>query len=299
MHDQIRRRSRFMLAAKDDFLHADLREFSALVDRSHGSDTLVIAFANAPMPRHMATRSAYWGSAFLAGRKLDHVSLSGRAASWFRSDIVTNFLHETARDQGYARVLTYGVSKGGTGALWHAGAAGANEVFALVPQTTYGPQVLECGDDRWPTAAYHDWPPEVLSASLANVGRITVLTDTCNAFERAFLADLRALWGRAPAVVDMRYAGHDCAGLLGRQRGISALFDLVLSGVTEAAALRPITELRKRDAGYFRNLMAARRVVASPLRQRVLAGAAEARGIDPASVRMDSGYRKLRKLGRY
>lgn len=276
----------------------DLREYSALVDRSHGSDTLVVAFANAPRPRHSTDRAAYWGADFLHKRGLDHISVHGRAETWFRSDIIRNFLTDQTATRPYARILTYGVSKGGSAALWLAGAARATDVFALVPQVFYDARVLARGDDRWFTASYHDWPEAELRQSLSGVGRITVLTDTRNAFERSHLEDLATVLQARPQVVDMRFAGHDCAAMLGRQHGLSRLFDLVLAGQT-VADLRPITELRKAEAGYYRNLLSCRRILDSPPRRALIKAAAAARGIDPMSVRMDSAYRKLAKLGKY
>lgn len=281
----------------DGYTTFDLREYSALIDRSHGSDTLVVAFANAPRPRHSAERAAYWGSDFLHKRGLDHISLHGRAETWFRSDIIRNFLSDHT-DLPYRRILTYGVSKGGSAALWLAGVARATDVFALVPQVFYDARVLARGDDRWFSASYHDWPEDELRASLATVQRITLLTDTRNGFERAHMDDLIAAQPTRPRVVDMRYAGHDCAAMLGRQRGLSRLFDLVLAADT-TTGLRPITELRKSEAGYYRNLLASRRISTSPLMRGAVVAAAQARGIDPMSVRMDSGYRKLGKAGRY
>lgn len=275
----------------------DLREYSALIDRGHGSDTLVVAFANAPRPRHGTDRPAYWGSEFLHKRGLDHISVHGRAETWFRSDIVRNFLQaKTALP--YRRILTYGVSKGGSAALWLAGAAHATDVFALVPQVFYDGRVLARGDDRWFSASYHDWPEAELRQSLSAVHHITLLTDSRNGFERGHLDDLTATLSIRPAIVDMRYAGHDCAAMLGRQHGLSRLFDQVVAR-NVGANLRPLTELRKAEAGYYRNLLASRRIAASPLLRGVVQAAALARGIDPQLVRMDSGYRKLGKLGRY
>lgn len=299
MGNPVGQTSRFRFTEQDGCKLFDLREFSALVDRSYGSDILVIAFANAPMPAHSLRRADYWGSVFLSKGGLDHVALSGRANSWYRSDIVTNFLREVAGRAGYSKVVTYGVSKGGTGALWHAGAAGATEIFALVPQVTYGPEVLARGDDRWPTASYHDWPVDELRASLHEVRQITILTDTRNAFERAHLEELRTVWPHEPRVVDMRYAGHDCAAMLGRQRGISWLFRQVVTGPFDASDVRQITELRKREAGYFKNLLSSRRVSGSALRKALVSRVAGARGLDPNAVRMDSAYRRLWRLGRY
>jgi hypothetical protein len=283
--------------AADGVTTFDLREYSALIDRSHGSDTLIVAFANAPRARHSTERAAYWGSDFLYKRRLDHISLHGRPETWFRSDIVRNFLTDHT-DLPYTRILTYGVSKGGSAALWLAGAARATDVFALVPQVFYDARVLARGDDRWFSASYHDWPEAELRASLGAVQRITLLTDTRNGFERAHLNDLIATQPLCPRVVDMRYAGHDCAAMLGRQRGLARLFDLVLAA-DQITDLRPITELRKSEAGYYRNLLASRRVASSLLLHGAVMAAAQARGIDPMSARMDSGYRKLGKTGRY
>lgn len=299
MNDATGRSSRFRSAEQPGFRHYDLREFSALVDRSYGSDTLVVAFANAPVPRHSDNRDSYWGSGFLAGRKLDHLSICARVHSWYRSDIIVNFLTEIGREKTYSRVLTYGVSKGGSGALWHAKAVGASEVLAFVPQVTYGPQVLARGDDRWHSASYHDWPEDELAASLSDVERVTVLTDTRNAFERAHLDDLRRIWDGPIRVIDMRYAGHDCVGMLGRQHGISKLFDMAVSAQFAAGQLRPITELRKAEPGYYRNLLASKRVSGSAWMRNLLARKASENNVDPAQVRMDSAYRKLSRLGRY
>lgn len=283
--------------AADGYETFDLREYSALVDLSHASESLVVAFANAPRPRHSTDRAAYWASDFLHKRGLDHISIHGRAETWFRSDIVRNFLQaKTALP--HARILTYGVSKGGSAALWLAGAARATDVFALVPQVFYDARVLTRGDDRWFSASYHDWPKAELQHSLSAIQRITLLTDTRNGFERAHLDDLTAAQPIRPQVIDMRYAGHDCAAMLGRQHGLSRLFDMVLARDTDTDP-RPLTELRKAEAGYYRNLLASHRIAASPLLRGIVTAAAQARGIDPQSVRMDSGYRKLGKAGRY
>jgi hypothetical protein len=277
----------------------DLRDFSALVDFGHGSDVLVICFANAPMPRHALSPGPYWGAGFMAGRGLDHICLSGRAETWFRSDDIADFLSRVTADSGHRRILTYGISKGGTAALWHAGAAGATEVFACVPQVVPDAYALARGDDRWIAASHYDWPEDDLARSLAHVAQVTIVTDQRNAFEAAYLADLHRVWRQRAQVVDLRYAGHDGAAMLGRQHALSRLFDMVVAGIPDPATLREITECRKSEPGYYRNLLACRRVSGSAWLSGIVQRAAAVRGIDPMSVRMDSGYRKLAKMGRY
>ncbi len=277
----------------------DLREFSAMVDLRHRSDSLIVCFANAPMTRHSTDPNAYWSARFMEIRQLDHVCISGRVETWFRSDIVSGFLQALSRSLSYDRILTYGISKGGTAALWHAGAARATDVFACVPQVFPDHRALARGDDRWHSAAYHTWPDAELADSLAEVARLTVLTDRCNEFEAAYLDDLCRVSAHPPRIVDMRYAGHDAASMLGRQHALSRLFDLVVSDRMDPQRLRHLTERRKAEAGYYRNLLANRRVAKSELLSRIVKGSAAVRSIDPASVRTDSGYRKLGKMGRY
>jgi hypothetical protein len=277
----------------------DLREYSAHVDLRSGSDLLVICFANAPMPRHTLNPDAFWGASFMAGRGLDHICLSGRSETWFRSDIVDGFVRAMTSGLTHRRILTYGVSKGGTAALWHAGAARATDVFACVPQVLPDGRALARGDDRWASAAFHQWPEAVLQQDLQDVARITVLTDRCNAFEAAYLEDLQNLYRGDLRAIDLRYAGHDGAAMLGRQHALSQLFDMVASDRIDRQALRELTECRKAEPGYYLNVLAKARVARSPYLSALVKGAAAARGIEPSSVRMDSGYRKLAKLGRY
>ncbi len=109
------------------------------------SDTLVVGFDN--MKSREAPSPAYpWAFEFLKKEGFSHLGITmSRRNDWFRHPDLPAFF-DRLQNEGFfgrfRRVIFYGSSMGGYGAMAYAGAAPGCQVLAFAPQTSLDPAVV-------------------------------------------------------------------------------------------------------------------------------------------------------------
>lgn len=179
--------------------------------------TLVVSFDN------MKSRDAPglvfpWGYKFVAGRGHSHLGIiMQRRCDWFRQPDLEDYFDDL-REQGFfaefERVIFYGASMGGYGALSYAAAVPGSDVVVFSPQTSLDPKVVpfetryrdgfERG--RWKKGRYID---AVAGARASR--RVTVFADPTHQMDAAHVGRLDP---KNLVFARCRSAGHNPARLM-------------------------------------------------------------------------------------
>lgn len=130
-----------------------------LLDHVPGDQTLWITFDHAGLPKHKAENRLGWGVHELAKHGWSVLSIKARAPDWFlKPDLVRFFdspaFADIARDK--IRVIFYGLSMGGFGALAYSTFVPGSVVLAISPQTTLDPAKVPW-EKRFDFALGEDW----------------------------------------------------------------------------------------------------------------------------------------------
>lgn len=129
---------------------AETGQSRALFDPEGEGDTLIVTFTN----RHWAGKgeSDFWGHKFLSKRGFPALGIMGAAADWF-PETETRALIEAVRAtgalDGYRRIVTYGYSMGGYGAVKYASQLGAAASLSMSPQVSIDPKDVSAFDRRY------------------------------------------------------------------------------------------------------------------------------------------------------
>lgn len=132
-------------------------EFYFLEAHVFNMEVLVVVFepAGGEDPRNNGFRTG-WGVEVLRKRECSVLSVKPKRVNWYVTpDLEVAFSEMNAFFAGFRRVVTYGVSMGGYGALCYADRVLADEVFAFSPQTTLDPAKIQ--DDRFPRSKNWDF----------------------------------------------------------------------------------------------------------------------------------------------
>ena len=113
--------------------------------------SLVVSFTGIGKPDHPEQQEEFVRHGAQGG--INHVLfVSDTARSWFNGagvfDEITAFVQEYIAAQGIKRVITFGNSMGGYGAIQFAGALGADVCLALSPQYSANPADIP-NETRW------------------------------------------------------------------------------------------------------------------------------------------------------
>ncbi|MEX3314052.1 hypothetical protein [Sulfitobacter sp. PS-8MA] len=114
-------------------------------------DLLVVTFESAggSDPRPDKFRAG-WASIPLRKRKISSLCIKPKRVDWYtRPDLASIFKEIRSHFRKFRRVVTYGYSMGGFGALTFADLIGADEVHAIAPQSTLRRDIIP-EDDRFP-----------------------------------------------------------------------------------------------------------------------------------------------------
>ena len=129
---------------------AEVGQSRALFDPQGEGDTLIVTFTN----RHWAGKGAtdFWGHKFLSKRGFPAMGIMGAAADWF-PEAETRALIDAVRATGvldtYRRIVTYGYSMGGYGAVKYASQLGSAASLSMSPQVSIDPKDVGRFDRRY------------------------------------------------------------------------------------------------------------------------------------------------------
>jgi pimeloyl-ACP methyl ester carboxylesterase len=192
------------------------------------SSTLVVSFDN------MKSRDAPglifpWGYKFIADQGYSHLGIiMQRRCDWFRQPDLEDYFDQLREDgffDQFERVIFYGASMGGYGALSYAAAVPGSDVVAFSPQTSLDQKVVPFetryrdgfGRGKWRKSRYAD---AVKGAQAAR--RVTVFADPTHRLDAAHVARLpkeNLVFARCPS------SGHNSARLM---KFMGCLGDVVL-----------------------------------------------------------------------
>ena len=130
-----------------------------VLDHVAGDETLWITFDHAGLPKHKAENRLGWGLQELARHGWSVLAIKARAPDWFlKPDLATffrspEFGHVAKRKK---RIILYGLSMGGFGAMAYSTRIPGSVVLAISPQTTLDPEKVPW-EKRFDYALGEDW----------------------------------------------------------------------------------------------------------------------------------------------
>ncbi|WP_028312003.1 hypothetical protein [Derxia gummosa] len=266
----------------DLYLSANLHVCALVFDPTA---PLLIAFASGGQPRHPV------GMSMARKHGFNCISVACKAQDWFQYpdfDRAMDAVRDAAR--GFPRVVAYGFSMGGYGALIGSGTIEPDLVLACSPQAAIGPAV-PAGEHRWADERIrigHElgFPIDDLAARLSRRADLVLVYDPRD-FDRFHVRDIEAL--RPARHLYFPLAGHSTLPLLTRMGFGSKLVLAALDGSLDLPAFqRELLAIRRatlRDELLYVELRRRGR----PVPERLLA-----RVIDAPSTGLEKG--RLRNL---
>lgn len=130
---------------------------------------LVVTFENLDGPKSKAGGFRKgWGVDPLRKKGISHIAVKPKAPNWYRKpDLTEAFGH--LRSMGFfdkfERIITYGASMGGYGALAYADILQADTVICLNPQSTMNPALVPW-EQRFPRSRVENWKKKSSDAAL-------------------------------------------------------------------------------------------------------------------------------------
>jgi pimeloyl-ACP methyl ester carboxylesterase len=119
-----------------------------------GGPTLVVTFDNLDDARQDDADADRlpWGSYFAVSNGWSSLGIMAHGWTWYRDDAVHDFF-DRLRDEGFfdgfEKVVFYGVSMGGYGAMTFSSAAPKSTVIAMSPQATLNTDIIRSWESRF------------------------------------------------------------------------------------------------------------------------------------------------------
>lgn len=179
------------------------------LDFIQGDSTLFVTF----FPADMATRNATpWGARFLRTQGHSILGIIYKEKDWYRSSDLHRFFRSSELSEffkGFEKVVFYGASKGGYGALAFSEVVHAPIVIAIAPQSTMDPRIVPW-DGRFVSTRTLNWDGDFRDAvdSLRDSGTYYLCYDPLEREDASHVRRLRAT-GRG-RIIEARLplAGH-------------------------------------------------------------------------------------------
>jgi len=236
-------------------------EFSAIeLDRyfldfvPNHRNLLFITFENADQPKRprLDRLREPWGLRAIRDLGCCVLGVKPKAADWYRGADLHRFFRSAAFAafrSGFQRVVLYGSSMGGYGALTFAAACPGAEVLAINPQSTLDP-VLVPWEPRYPEGMAQDWAGDFADAALGmrSARRAFVAYDPLLDLDRRHVE-------RLPADNLIPFAtpllGHSLPAWLLEMGVLKELLQRVADNDLDAARCRILARRRKGIARYY------------------------------------------------
>jgi tetratricopeptide (TPR) repeat protein len=253
-----------------------------------GSDACVITFDSYSDNRTLERRA--FGEDFFSGRRIDAIHFVSRENDWYQyPELPAVAAAVAALVKGYGRVVAYGSSMGGYGAIRFGGLAGASAALAISPQFSIDPRAARF-ERRW------RYDSERIDFALERT-LAAPFVDTAYIVYDPHDLDRRhvELFRRRTRVIDVPLAdaGHPATGTLA-EAGL--LGDVVLDFVADRLDVRDIAHRMSRErekTPQFYYVMSQR---ASSARARI-AYAGTAAAMAPNNFGLIAHYASLLGVG--
>ncbi len=224
------------------------------IQQDMGGDTVVVTFNEMGFVRN---GTQFWGDEFLFKQGVSAIGIVTPRPNWYPPRDMNEVIPAVLRQIAGRRVITYGHSQGGYGALKFSARLRATVALCFCPQWTIHPDDVRTFDSR--TTPYFD-------AELGN-GVHLVPEDVC---PRSFIfydkmdpADARhaAILSRYPGVypVIVPFALHDTIRIVSEGRGASSLINLCRAPTlpTVADFRQIIRQSRRKSKTYHDHMIRA------------------------------------------
>ena len=259
------------------------------IDLIEGDRTAFFTFFAADID---SRRRLPWGASFLRAQGHTVIGIKGQGLDWFRGAELHKFLRSDEFRgflAGFDRVVFYGGSKGGYGALAFSDLVENPIVIAISPQSTLDPRIVPW-EIRFRVGMEQDWDGDFRDSvtSLKPSGDYSIFVDPYDVQDMKHIARLQAVPGANVKVYKMPFAGHDVPGALVKCK---MLKDVVLACRDKTLTTEMFARLARARKTEFWYLVSVARHPKVPLSVRRLAidRAMEIRPED-VTVRLASAY---------
>ncbi|MFK7942125.1 MAG: hypothetical protein AB8B85_04300 [Paracoccaceae bacterium] len=223
-----------------------------LLDYLPGDHTLWITFDHAGLPKHAAEGRLGWGLQELSRNGWSVLSVKARAADWFlKPDLAAFFASaEFARiAEGKTRIVLYGLSMGGFGALAYSTMIPGSVALAISPQSTLDPAKVPW-EKRFDYALGEDWtgPLGDLNTLSPAHAEAYIIYSPDNKFDGPHIARL----DRFGPLTLLPLAGnaHTPGGVLTEGGFLKSLIAAVAAGPIDASIFEDLAETLESSAAY-------------------------------------------------
>jgi len=201
------------------FLIAETEDVAAIA-ADFGGDTVVVTF------NELGTRRdglQFWGDRLLEKLGLSSIGFVTTSPNWYPKASMEAIIPAVKKQIGDRRVITYGHSQGGYGALKFARALGVDVALAFCPQWSIDPRLVGEFDERF--TQYHD--PDKANGSPIEASDLSGLSfvfyDSRAKFDKLNVDRIKNFSGVTR--IDIPFSDHDTIRLFSESRTAPELFE--------------------------------------------------------------------------
>lgn len=212
-----------------------------------------------------------WGGAFLRQASISHLCIKPKSPDWYRGadlGLALADLKQAGFFTAFDRVMTYGGSMGGYGALAYADSVGAHVAFALNPQSTLAPKQVPW-ETRFPEGRVQDWDGAFAEAreGMKNLHTAYVAADMRHAMDAKHVERLQQ---ENLCVLNVPFVGHFMPAHLRNMGMLQETFFHILQDRFDIDHFRKRARARRRLPAYFEQLLERPRVRDSDYLRRIV-----------------------------
>lgn len=225
------------------------RDVSA-IKQELGGDTVVVAFNEMGAT---GNGDSFWGDRFFERLGVTAIGVMTPRPNWYPKADMEGVLSAIRTEAAGRKIVTYGHSQGGYGALKFSGALGASAALALCPQWSINPRDVGEFDTRF---IEHHVPDKQAGEAIVStdVGQNAfVLYDPKHALDTANVERI----GAAASInkVPIPYSEHEVIRVFTEARCAAELLQLVILGDASVRAIRQLARCARRQSStHVRNL---------------------------------------------
>ncbi|MEM0988005.1 MAG: alpha/beta hydrolase-fold protein [Pseudomonadota bacterium] len=223
-----------------------------LIEHYPGDDTLWVTFDHAGLPKHPPEGRLGWAVPALVSQGWEVVAIKARAADWFLRPEIAGFLQSKRFQRilaGKRRVILYGLSMGGFGAMVYASLIPGSVVLAISPQTTLDPAKVPW-EKRFDYALGENWtgPFGDVDARAPAHAEAYVLYSPKNRFDGPQIDRLEQF--RPITHLALRGNAHVPGGMLQESGLLKLVVQAVAAGPFSAEAFAGMDDVLMKSAAY-------------------------------------------------